>query len=193
MRGLGKGMRREDVTFYRSLEKNLYLLFLLIIFGSLCAFSSKVGYDKYGFGDFRVFICIFGVLLIGVLAIFVFVKLFDREPVLNFLDKGLLAPDVTPEVIGWQDILDVRVVTYKGESFVELILSPTAKASLPFTKINRFSRSDFIRSINRALKFEYDYDGVFLNTFGLELPADQIANLLVERIEHSRSNGRPPS
>ena len=126
-------------------------------------------------------------MLFGVGVIFILIKLFDRRPVLKFLDVGLFAPKINPEPISWQDILEVRLVTYKDVSFVELILSPSAKASLPSTKTKRFLGSDFLRSVNRALGF--NYDGVFLDTAGLELPADQIANLLVERIEHSRSNG----
>lgn len=174
-------MTFEVMTFHRSKARVFPIFCLGLAFVVLCAFLMKVAYDKQGAGGFGVFVGIVGILFFGVCTGFFFVALFDRRPALQFVREGLLASDISSRLIGWQDILDVRLVTYKNEQMIELILSPSAEKSLPFKRAKRV-----LRPLNRAFGFE----GVFMNTYGLDLPANAIADLLVERIKSSRLSGQ---
>ncbi len=102
---------------------------------ALSIFAGVTGYLKEGAGGFLVFLGIVGTIFFLVGFVVIAWKAFDRRPVLEFSAKGLLAPDVARQRIGWSDLVAVRVFQLRKQRFVELQVTPQAAAGLTVSRI----------------------------------------------------------
>lgn len=170
-------MTQTAIIVHRSRAKMSLLFLGALAFVALGAFMTKVTYDEQGAGAFGVFIGLVSILFFGLCAVVGLVKLFDGRPALEFLREGLLARDVSPEPIGWRDIVAARLVMYRRQPIIELMLSPAAEQSLPFTRTVRFTRS-----ANRGLGFH----GVCLSGAGLDMSPSTIVEMIGEWAERAQ-------
>ncbi|WP_276118186.1 MULTISPECIES: STM3941 family protein [Pararhizobium] len=164
-------MTQTAIVVHRSKSKMIRLFLGALVFVALGALITKVIYDEQGAGAFRVFIGLFTMLFFGVFAIAGLVKLLDKRPALEFLNEGLLARDISATPIRWEDIEAARLLTYRQRPVIELMLSPLAEQTLPFTKTVRFTRES-----NRGLGFQ----GVCLNAAELDIPPDTLIEMIAE-------------
>ncbi|MDW5313512.1 STM3941 family protein [Rhizobium sp. PL01] len=170
-------MTPTAIVVHRSRRKMALLLLGAVAFVALGAFMMKVSYDEQGAGAFGVFIGLVSILFFGLCAVVGLIRIFDRRPAIEFSGEGLLARDVSAEPIAWQDILAARMVTYRRQPIIELMLSPSAEQSLPFTRTVRFTRA-----ANSGLGFH----GVCLSGAGLDIPATQIVEMIGEWAERAQ-------
>ncbi|KQY20915.1 hypothetical protein ASD32_05845 [Rhizobium sp. Root483D2] len=171
-------MTQAPILVHRSRTKMLLLLLGALAFVALGAFMMKVTYEDEGAGALGVFIGLVSILFFGLCAIVGAIKLFDRRPALEFLPEGLLAREVSATLIGWPDILAARLVTYRRQPIIELMLSPSAEQSLPFTRMVRFTRS-----ANRGLGFE----GVCLSGAGLDITPVKLIEMIAEWAQRAQT------
>ncbi|MCV9960560.1 hypothetical protein OIU34_01510 [Pararhizobium sp. BT-229] len=171
-------MTDNAIVIHRSKMKMTLLLLGALAFVALGAFMTKVTYDEQGAGAFGVFIGLVSILFFGLCAVVGLAKLFDGRPALEFLREGLLARDISAVPIGWQDIVAARLITYRRQPIIELILSPEAEQSLPFTRTVRYTRT-----ANRGLGFL----GVCLSGVGLDRPPSTVVTMIGEWAEKAQA------
>lgn len=137
-----------------------------------------LGYTEEGAGSFRLFIGILSVMFFGFCGVVGLVKLFDRRDAVSIRPEGLLVPDISPAIIRWTDIEAVRLLEIKRQRMIELVLDPEASRRLPR---GRFAR--MLESANRSLGIQ----GPCIAGTGLDRPVEEVARLIVERIDATRS------
>ncbi|MGV2099369.1 STM3941 family protein [Rhizobium sp. 21-4511-3d] len=163
---------------HRSPAKMIGLAFLSLLMTALALFVGFTGYQKEGAGGFPVFIGIIGGLFFLLAFIAIAWKAFDRRPVLDFSDEGLLATEVAPQRIAWRDLLAVRVFQLHKQRFIELQVTPQASAALTLSRMVRLN--------NRALGKSNEY--LTLSTSGLDRSVEEIFSLIQQRAEAARQS-----
>lgn len=171
-------MTENTLVIYRSKLKMILLLLGAVAFVGLGAFIAKVTYAEQGAGAFGVFIGIVCIIFFGFCGVLILVKVFDGRPAVEFLKEGLLVRDISALPINWLDIVAARLISYRNQPIIELILSPAAEQSLPFTRMVRYTRA-----ANRGLGI----NGVCLSAAGLQRPAPDIVDLIGEWAEKVQS------
>lgn len=166
---LRKAMTQSKLVIHRSKMKMILLFAGAAAFVALSAFMAQVTYSEQGAGALGVFVGIIGVVFFGFCAVAILIKVFDRRPAIEFSEEGLLARDISAVPIRWQDVLAARLISYRNQPIIELILSPEAEQSLPLTRTIRYTRT-----ANRGLGFE----GLCLSGAGLERPAADVVGLI---------------
>lgn len=156
---------------HRSPVKMVGLAVLSLLMTALSAFVAFTGYQKEGAGGFPVFIGGIGAVLFLVAFVAIAVKAFDRRPVLDLSDEGLLATEAAPQRIAWRDIVAMRVLQLHKQRFVELQLTAEAAGRLTLSRMTRIN--------NRALGKSNEY--VTLSTSGLDRPVDEIFAQIQQR------------
>lgn len=173
-------MTDQPITIHRSKLKTALMLLGSILFVVAGGWMAQNSYVEQGAGSFEVFMGIIGVIFFGACAVLLVPRLFESKPVLELSEQGLLARDISVEPIHWRDILAVRLVSYRKQPIIELMLSPQAEQSLPFTRIVRMTRS-----ANRGLGFE----GVCLSGVGLSRPPAEVVGLIGSWAETFQARG----
>lgn len=162
-------MTDQPITIQRSKMKTAMLLLGAILFVAGSIWIAWTGYAEQGAGSFELFMGIIGALFFGACGILLVPRLFETKPVMEFTENGLIARDVSPEPIHWRDILAVRLVDFKQQPIIELLLSPEAEKTQPFTRIVRMTRS-----MNR----KYGFEGVCISGAGLSRSPSEVAGLI---------------
>lgn len=177
-------MTATEILVYRSKTKMLLLLAGAIVFVVVSVFMAWTLYLDEGAGSFGVFIGLVGFLFFGFCAVLILFKLLDRRPALEFSAEGLLSRDISEQRIAWHDILAARLVIYQKQPIIELILSPQAEQSLPFTRTVRYTRA-----ANRGLGFE----GVCISGVGLDRPPADVIAMIGDWAERAQGAPQQPS
>lgn len=163
---------------HRSPAKMIGLAFLSLLMTALSLFVGYAGYQKEGAGGLPVFIGIIGGLFFLAAFIAIAWKAFDRRPVLDFSDDGLVAIEIAPQRIAWHDLVAVRVFQLQKQRFIELQVTPDA--------VGRLSLSRMVRLNNKALGKSNEY--LTLSTSGLDRSLNEIVSLIQQRAEAARQN-----
>jgi hypothetical protein len=172
---VGERFNDRKRSGYPSIEDETLLLFFgAVAFVALGAFIAKTTYAEQGAGAFGVFIGLVSIVFFGFCGILILVKVFDGRPAVEFL----LVRDISATPINWPDIIAARLISYRNQPIVELILSPQAEQSLPFTRVVRYTRA-----ANRGLGI----NGVCLSAAGLQMPASDIVDLIGEWAQKAQS------
>ncbi|MGI0527776.1 STM3941 family protein [Rhizobium giardinii] len=171
-------MTDNALIIHRSKTKTLLLFCGAVGFVALGAFIAKTTYAEQGAGAFGVFIGLVSIVFFGFCGILILLKVFDGRPAVEFLKEGLLVREISPKPINWPDIIAARLIFYRNQPIVELILSPQAEQSLPFTRVVRYTRA-----ANRGLGI----NGVCLSAAGLQMPASDIVDLIGEWAQKAQS------
>lgn len=171
-------MTDNALVIHRSKTKTLLLFCGAVGFVALGAFIAKTTYAEQGPGAFGVFIGLVSIVFFGFCGILILVKVFDGRPAVEFPKEGLLVRDISATPINWPDIIAARLISYRNQPIVELILSPQAEQSLPFTRVVRYTRA-----ANRGLGI----NGVCLSAAGLQMPASDIVDLIGEWAQKAQS------
>ncbi|KQS98190.1 MULTISPECIES: STM3941 family protein [unclassified Rhizobium] len=176
-------MTDHPITIQRSKMKTAMLLLGAILFVAGSIWIAQIGYAEQGAGSFELFMGVIGALFFGACGILLVPRLFETKPVIEFTENGLIARDVSPNPIHWRDILAVRLVDYRKQPIIELLLSPEAEKTQQFTRTVRMTRS-----ANRGLGFE----GVCMSGAGLSRPPAEVVGLIGSWAEAFHARGTAP-
>jgi hypothetical protein len=171
-------MAENTFVIHRSKTKTLLLFLGAVAFVALGAFIAMTTYAEQGASAFGVFIGLVSIVFFGFCAIPILVKVSHGRPAVEFLKDGLLVRDISAMPINWLDIIAARLISYRNQPIIELILSPQAEQTLPFTRVVRYTRA-----ANRGLGI----NGVCLSAAGLQMSASDIVDLIGEWAERVRS------
>ncbi len=160
---------------HRSPGKTIGLAVLSLLMTALLAALSFAGYQKEGVNGVSVVLGLLGVLFLVAFIAFLR-KAFDRRPVMDFADEGLLVTEVAPQRIGWGDLVAVRAFQVHRQPFIELQITPAAAARLTISRMTRLN--------NKALGKSNDY--LTFSVSGLDHPVEQILSELQERAQAVR-------
>jgi hypothetical protein len=176
-------MTDYPIAIQRSKSKTALLILGAILFVVGGAWMGQKSYVELGASSFEFFISIVAILFFGACGVLLVPRLFETKPVLEFTENGLIARDVSPEPIHWRDILAVRLVDYRKQPIIELLLSPEAEKTQQFTRTVRMTRS-----ANRGLGFE----GVCMSGAGLSRPPTEVVGLIGSWAEAFHARGAAP-
>lgn len=168
----------ETINIRRSPAKMALLVAGALAFVVIGIWIGHMGYVEEGAGSFRLFIGILSVVFFGFCGVVGLIKLFDRRDAISIRRDGLLVPDISPAIMRWHDIEAVRLLEIKRQRMIELVLDPEASRRLPR---GRFAR--MLENANRSLGIQ----GPCIAGAGLDRPVEDVARLIVERIDAARS------
>jgi hypothetical protein len=162
---------------HRSPGKTIGLAVLSLLMTALLASLSFTGYQKEGMNGVSVVLGLIGVLFFIAFITLIW-KAFDRRPVMDFSDEGLLVGEVAPQRIGWSELVAVRAFHLHKQPFIELRITPAAAARLTISRMTRLN--------NKALGKSNEY--LTFSISGLDHQVDQILAQLEQRAqaEHQR-------
>lgn len=157
--------RSETTRIYPQKGKMLrYFVFGLLFFGAcFIGFQHEAGTGRFSQLEEGFLWCAsaFIALLIAGSAF----KLFDSRPSLEFGDEGLLATEISADVIPWKAIEGASIRSYKKNTFLELQIDPDVMRGLR----QNVWRS-MLRVANKSIGFPHyyvsllmlDHDGEFI-------------------------------
>lgn len=160
---------------HRSPAKTIGLAILSLLMTALLATLSFFGYQKEGVNGVSVVMGIIGVLLFVAFITLIW-KAFDRRPVMDFTDEGLLVTEIAPQRIGWGELVAVRAFHLHKQPFIELRITPAAAARLTISRMARLN--------NKALGKSNEY--LTFSISGLDHKVDQIMSQLEQRAQAAR-------
>lgn len=162
---------------HRSPAKTIGLAVLSLLMTALLGALSFAGYQKEGANGVSVVLGILGVVF-AVAFITLLWKAFDRRPVMDFSDDGLLVTEISPQRIGWGELVAVRAFHLHKQPFIELRITPAAAARLTISRMARLN--------NKALGKSNEY--LTFSISGLDHQVSQILSQLEERAQTARQS-----
>jgi hypothetical protein len=109
---------------YRDTGKMLLMLLGGTVFFGLCFLAFLDEIHKGKLGPFKEMLSWGGFAFVGLGVFYGFIKMFDRRPALEFLEEGLIARDISADLIPWAGIAGVGFRQMKSSGFLELQLTP---------------------------------------------------------------------
>ncbi len=158
---------------HRSPAKTVGLAVLSLLMTALFGALSFTGYQKEGMNGVSV---VMGIIALLFLVAFVTLlwKAFDRRPVMDFSDEGLLVSEVAPQRIGWNELVAVRAFHLHKQPFIELRITPAAAARLTISRMTRLN--------NKALGKSNEY-----LTFSISGLDHQVGQIMSELQKHAQA------
>ena len=103
----------------------------------------------------------------------------DVRPFIELRPEGLLARDISGNIIEWADIEDVQLTVIYGQVILNIELSETAEAILPLTATAQVSKL-----FNRFFGVRM----ASINLMGVDYDPEQLAGLISRQAEEGRAD-----
>lgn len=103
----------------------------------------------------------------------------DSRPFLELRPQGLLARDISEQVIEWSDIEDVQLTVIYGQLTLNLELSENADLTLPLT---------LTAQVSKLLNQLHGVRMATINLMGIDYDPEQLAGTIVRLAEAARAD-----
>jgi hypothetical protein len=101
---------------------------------------------------------------------------FDRRPIIELREEGLVARDISPQLIEWADIEDVQLARLYGQDVINLQLAKETVSTHHFT---------FAAIVNFNINKIFGTSSISLNLSGIDWDPEQLAGLIAREAEEA--------
>ena len=142
----------EPTIFYRNHAKMAGITIIGALFFGACflVFWNQVGTGKIG--PAKELISWIAFSLMTVMLVANLIKIFDFRPAIEVSAEGLLARDISPDLIPWSGIVEVGIKEFKRQQMIEVQILQDTLRSMRLTK-----RHSMGNIANRMLGFPHYY------------------------------------